>query len=146
MWYFGNTNEFRYSMRLGIGLLRSPNVTQLEFEIITLYVGYCCRWYREDDLWMEESRCPYRVECIDRFESLVQLEIKPIRKKQKGGNMVIKRATVKLFTVRDVAEILNCKQSHVMRLIRSNALKAEKHGWVWAISSDDLEEYQKKDS
>ena len=133
-------------MRLGIALLRSPSVNQLEFEIITEYIGYCCRWYREDDSWPEEARCPYRVECIDRFENLIHLEIKPSRKKQKGGNMVIKRAAVKLYTVRDVADILNCKQSHVMKLIRSSALKAEKHGWVWAISSDDLEEYRKKNS
>lgn len=130
-------------MRLGIALLRSTNVTQLEFELMVSYLEYCCKWYNEDNLWPEEAHCPYREECASRFEGNIYLEIKPT----KGGRMAIKKpTTTTLYTVREVADILDCKQSHVMKLIRSSALKAEKHGWVWAISSDDLEAYRKKNS
>ena len=135
-------------MRECIALLRSPSVNSLGFESIVLYLEDFCRSYKEDILWPEESKCPYREECIIIFEGLIHSD--EIKSKKEGGKMKKEKQSsavivAKLLTVRDVANTLKCKQSHVMKLIRSGRLPATKHGWVWAISSRDLEEFQTKE-
>jgi excisionase family DNA binding protein len=49
-----------------------------------------------------------------------------------------------VYSVREVAEKLSIKQQKVLNLIKSAKLKAKKSGWVWLISKEDLEKYQKE--
>jgi excisionase family DNA binding protein len=49
-----------------------------------------------------------------------------------------------MLSVKQVSDRLNIKQQKVLNLIKSGKLKAEKAGWIWLISEEDLEKYQKE--
>jgi len=49
-----------------------------------------------------------------------------------------------MYSVKQVADKLSIKQQKVLNLIKAGKLKAEKMGWVWTISEEDLEKYQKE--
>ena len=122
-------------MRIGIASLRSPYADQVELDTMVRTLEFCCDGYGESPLWPEESRCPYRQECTELFSN-ISFE------SSKGGDM----STISklYYTVRDAAALLGYRQSHVLKLIRNGELKAEKHGWVWAIPAAELKKLQEK--
>jgi len=47
-------------------------------------------------------------------------------------------------TVREAAAMLGYDESHVRRLCIKGDLEGEKFGWMWMISKDAIERYQRK--
>jgi len=126
-------------MRIGIASLRSPYADTVAFDTLVHTLEFCCDGYGESSLWPEESHCPYRQECTERFDWMAHIDLKP--HKRRGGAMSTTISKL-YYTVRDTAALLGVRQSHVLKLIRSKKLKGEKHGWVWAIPAEELKKYQ----
>jgi len=50
----------------------------------------------------------------------------------------------KLYSIAQVAEIMDKKPPQILQQIRKGNIKARKIGWVWVISEDEVEKLKQK--